>query len=121
MIEVFKLLESMQNVDYNQFFTLATTCYALRRHDRKLIKMRSRVDARKFFFSQRVANSWNRLPASIVQATSVNMFKKNACDKHLAGGMDAKTCSLLYFSDVPADIQRMTVAPRGMSLIVVCV
>ena len=87
MIEVFKLLEGIENVDYNQFFTSATTCYALRGHDRKLVKTRSRLDIRKFFFSQRVVNTWNSLPASVVHASSVNMFK-NAYDKYLAGGMD---------------------------------
>ena len=79
MIDVFKLLASVENIDCNQFFTPATTCYALRGHDRKLVKTRSRLDTRKFFFSQRVVNSWNSLPASVVQATSVNMFK-NAYD-----------------------------------------
>jgi len=88
MIEVFKLLEGIENVDYKQFFTLSTTCYALMRgHDKKLIKTRSRLDVRKHFFSQRVINSWNGLPANVVQASSVNMFK-NAYDKHIAGEMD---------------------------------
>ena len=87
MIEVFKLLTGVENIDCNQFFTPATTCYALRGHDRKLVKTRSRLDIRKFFFSQRVVNSWNSLPASVVQATSVNMFK-NSYDRYLAGGMD---------------------------------
>jgi len=70
MIEVFKLLEGVENVDYNQFFTSATTSYALRGHDRKLTKTRSRLDIRKFFFSQRVVNTWNNLPASVVPCTS---------------------------------------------------
>jgi len=87
MIEVFKLLEGIENVEYNQFFTLATTCYALRGHDKKLVKTRSRLDVRKYFFSQRVVNSCNGLPANVVQASSVNMFK-NAYDKHIAGEMD---------------------------------
>ena len=76
MIEVFKLLAGVENIDCNQFFTPATTCYALRRHDRKLVKMRSRLDTRKFFFSQRVVSSWNSLPASVVQATSVNYVQE---------------------------------------------
>ena len=29
-----------------------------------------------FFFSQRVVNLWNRLPATVVEASSVNSFKK---------------------------------------------
>jgi len=53
----------------HQFFSPATSCYALRGHDRKLVKTRSRLDG-------------NSLPASVVQA-SVNAFK-NAYDKHLA-------------------------------------
>jgi len=75
MIEVFKLLAGVENTDCNQFLTPATTCYALKGHDRKLVKMRSRLYTRKFFFSQRVVNCWNSLPASVVQAISVNMFK----------------------------------------------
>jgi len=57
MIKVFKLLAGVENIDCNQLFTPATTCYALRGHDRKLVKTRSRLDIRKFFFSQRVVNS----------------------------------------------------------------
>ena len=88
LIEVFKLLKGVENVDYDQFLTSSITCYALRGNNRKLVKMKSRLDIRKFFFSQRVVNTWNSSPASVVQASSVNMFK-NAYDKYLAGGMDA--------------------------------
>jgi len=31
---------------------------------------------RQKFFSQRVVNVWNKLTASVVEATSVNTFKK---------------------------------------------
>jgi len=44
MIEVFKLLAGVENIDCNQFFTRATTCYAFRGHDRKLVKTRFRLD-----------------------------------------------------------------------------
>jgi len=79
-------IEGVENVDYDQFFTPATTSYALRG---QLTKTRSTLDIRKFFFSQRVGlvNIWNNLPASVVRATSVNMFK-NAYDKYIAGEMD---------------------------------
>jgi len=87
MIEVFKLLAGAENIDCNQFFTPATTCYALRGHDRKLVKTRFTLDTRKSFFSQRVVNSWNSLPASVVQATSVNMFK-NSYNRYIAREMD---------------------------------
>jgi len=45
----------------------------------KLTKERSRLDTRKFYFSQRVVNGWNRLPVAVVNAESVNAFK-NAYD-----------------------------------------
>ena len=32
------------------------------------------------FFSQRVVNLWNRLPATVVEASSVNSFKKRLDD-----------------------------------------
>jgi len=78
MIEVFKLLEGIENVDCNHYFLYVSNHLlwtALRGHDRKLVKVRSRLDTRKFFFTQRVVNSRNSSPASVVQATSVNMLK----------------------------------------------
>jgi len=72
MIEVHKLLTGKEQVNYKQFFTLVDTPYDLRRHETKLVKDRSRLDSRKFFFSQRVVNGWNRLSANIVNTESVN-------------------------------------------------
>ena len=40
-----------------------------------LAKKQSRLDIRKFSFSQRTVNEWNRLSADCVGASSVNMFK----------------------------------------------
>ena len=40
-----------------------------------LAKKRNRLDMRKFSFSQRRVNEWNRLSADCVGASSVNMFK----------------------------------------------
>jgi len=41
----------------------------------KLKKHRTRLDLRKYFFSERVVNRWNELDEDIVSATTVNMFK----------------------------------------------
>ena len=43
----------------------------------------SRLDVRKFSFSQRTINVWNKLSTECVHAISVNMFK-NKIDKYLA-------------------------------------
>ena len=53
-----------------------------RGHNYTLVKKQSRLDARKYSFSQRTINVWNNLSTDCVQASSVNMFK-NKIDKYL--------------------------------------
>ena len=55
-----------------------------RGHNYKLVKKQSRVDVRKYSFSQRTINVWNNLSTDCVHASSssVNMFK-NKIDKYL--------------------------------------
>ena len=56
-----------------------------RGHKFTLVKKQSRLDVRKFSFSQRTINVWNKLSTEcvhIVYANSVNMFK-NKIDKYL--------------------------------------
>ena len=53
-----------------------------RGHNFTLVKKQSRLDVRKFSFSQRTINVWNKLSEECVHATSVNMFK-NKVDTHL--------------------------------------
>ena len=42
----------------------------------------SRLDFRKYSFSQRTINGWNKLSTECVHATSVNVFN-NKIDKYL--------------------------------------
>jgi len=81
MIEVYKLLTGKEQIDHRQFFNSADIQYDLRGHEKKLAKDRSRLDSRKFFFSQRVVNGWNSLSAKVVNSESVNSFK-NAYDRY---------------------------------------
>ena len=53
-----------------------------RGHNVTLVKKQSRLDVRKFSFSQRTINTWNKLSTECVHASSVNMFK-NKIDKYL--------------------------------------
>ena len=46
-----------------------------RGHNFTLVMKQSRLDVRKFSFSQRTINVWNKLPTKCVHAGSVNMFK----------------------------------------------
>ena len=53
-----------------------------RGHNYTLVKKRCRLDVRKFSFSQRTINAWNKLSEECVHASSVNMLK-NRIDKYL--------------------------------------
>ncbi len=80
-IEVFKILKGYENIDRNIFFSVKKD-RRTRGHELTLAKEQSRLDIRKFSFSQRTVNEWNRLPADCVGASSVNMFK-NKIDTYL--------------------------------------
>ncbi len=82
MILVYKILHGfLEGVQWHDFFQMADTS-RLRGHPLKPRKDRSRLDLRKFTFSQRVVNMWNDPPAEVVTASSVKMFK-NKLEAHL--------------------------------------
>ena len=80
-IEVFKVVNGYEDVDRNMFFKLKEGSRT-RGHKAALVKEQCRLDMRKYSFSQRVINEWNKLPNDCVNASSVNMFK-NRIDRYL--------------------------------------
>ena len=81
-IEVFKILKGYENIDSNIFFKIKENKIT-RGHNFTLVKKQSRLDVRKFSFSQRSINVWNKLSTECVHASSVNVFK-NRIDNYLA-------------------------------------
>ena len=71
-----------ENIDSNIFFEIKESKIT-RGHNYTLVKKQSRLDVRKYSFSQRTINIWNKLSTDCVHASSVNMFK-NKIDKYLA-------------------------------------
>ena len=63
-----------ENIDSNIFFEIKESKIT-RWHNFTLVKKQSRLDVRKFAFSQRNINVWNKLSTECVHASSVNMFK----------------------------------------------
>ena len=53
-----------------------------RGHEVRLVKYQCRLDIRKYSFSQRTINEWNKLSTDFVTASSMNMFK-NKVDTYL--------------------------------------
>jgi len=83
LIEVFKLVtgkEHIDMIDYSNLLQLDDTRYDTRGHRYKLKKRRSRLDIRKYFFSNRIVSIWNSLPSHVVEADSVLTFKKRLDD-----------------------------------------
>ena len=81
-IEVFKILKGYENIDSNIFFEIKENKIT-RGHNFTLVKKQSRLDVRKFSFSQRSINVWNKLSTECVHAGSVIVFK-HRIDKYLA-------------------------------------
>ena len=79
-IEVFKILNGYENIYSNLFFETKENKIN-RGHNFTLVKKQSRLDVRKFSFSQRTINVWNKLSEECVHASSVNVFK-NRIDKY---------------------------------------
>ena len=75
-IEVFNIVNDYENVDRNtcMFFKLKEGSRT-RGHKAALVKEQCRLDMRKYSFSQRVINEWNKLPHDCVNASIVNMFR----------------------------------------------
>ena len=74
MIEVFKTVNGFDNVDFRNFFHLSTT--GLRGYSLKIFKPSFKHDVEKYTFSNRVIDSWNRLPESIIDCESLDNFKE---------------------------------------------
>ena len=80
VIEVWKCLSGIYNVDYMQFFSLVNN-RRTRGHSRKLIKPRVNSTLYQLFFTNRVIDTWNSLPANVVELRSVDQLK-GRLDKH---------------------------------------
>ena len=84
MIQTFKILKSINNVDYRTWFeTMGDTVRRETRqasHPLNLVHKNVRTDVRKHFFSVRVQSRWNNLPDAVKNSVTVNGFK-NAYDE----------------------------------------
>ena len=56
-----------------------------RGHKYKLSKNRNNLEVRQNFFSQRVVDVWNHLPAKVVESESLDVFKSRL-DEELGSG-----------------------------------
>ncbi len=75
LITAFKILKGHLDIDTNLFF-LPAARRGLGGHPYKVLQGASHRRSRESAFSVRVVKYWNKLPASVVTAPSVNVFEK---------------------------------------------
>ena len=80
-IEVFNIFNGYENIDRNIFLSLKKD-NRTRGHEITLVKDQCRLEIRKYSFSQRTINEWNKSSTDCVTASSMNMFK-NKVDTYL--------------------------------------
>jgi ribonuclease P/MRP protein subunit RPP40 len=74
LIEVFKIMKGLEDVNKDKFFTRDTGC--MRGHELEyLFKPSCHLDCRKYAFSNRIINMWNSLPSNIIACNTVYSFK----------------------------------------------
>ena len=67
------MVNGYEDIDRNMFFKFKEG-NRIREHKIELVTEQCRLDMRKYSFSQRVINEWNKLSNDCVNASSVNMF-----------------------------------------------
>ena len=74
MIHVFKLLRSLTEAEWGDFFYLNVNP-SIRDHSTKLKKNQCHLNLRKKFFSNRVVNFWIGLPSDVIYSDNLKSFK----------------------------------------------
>ena len=84
MCQTYKILSGKEKVDPTSWFTMASEGERVTRQSADPLNIRPgapRLDIRRYFYSQRVVDSWNSLPTEIKNSLSVTAFK-NAYRRH---------------------------------------
>ncbi|MEC8568985.1 MAG: reverse transcriptase domain-containing protein, partial [Pseudomonadota bacterium] len=91
LVYVFKIINGLIDLPFENLFTFINTPYNLRRHRYTLKVEKFKTNTRKYFFSNRVAPVWNKLPETVVYSRNLEEFK-NQLNK-----IDLEQYADLYF------------------------
>jgi len=84
MLQTYKILSGKERVNPSCWFTMASDSERVTRQSADPLNIRPgtpRLDIRRYFYSQRVVDSWNIVPHAIKNSVSVSAFK-NAYKRH---------------------------------------
>lgn len=74
LIQVYKIFQGIDDINPEQIFERANY-NSTRNQYNKLRKRHCKTDLRKYTFSNRVVEKWNKLPLEVKEAPSINAFK----------------------------------------------
>ena len=92
LAETLKIVNGKYDINPELFFQLDAV--DTRGHHLKLFKKRFRLDVRKYVFSNIVIDNWNMLPASCVNCSTINTFKKHLSSELESEVIKIKVCQL---------------------------
>ena len=86
LIQVYKIFQGIDYIDPEQIFEIAN--YNRTRNQYNKLRVRHcKTDLRKYTFSNRVVEKWNKLPLEVKEAPSLNAFKNRIdANRQLAEG-----------------------------------
>ena len=75
MIEVFKITSGKYDSSVCKDLFEQNTTSSTRGHTKKFKKKKARLDNRKYYFTNRVIDLWNKLPENVISAKSMISFE----------------------------------------------
>ena len=81
LIQVYKIMSGKDNINPEKMFVLSRNTRT-RGHKFKIEKQGFRTNLRQYFFSNRIINQWNSLPANVVESPNIASFK-TGLENHL--------------------------------------
>ena len=95
LIYVYKLLFGTVDLNFDDFFALSS-CSTTHGHNYKLFLRYSRLNIRKYFFSERIVTAWNNLECNIINFVSKCLYYhvtwENMCTFSLALSHHFQSC-----------------------------
>jgi len=93
LVFCFKIVNGLVAGDLSSY-GLRQTKSSTRGHSQKLFVEHSKLDARRYFFSNRIIKPWNALPAETIASPSVFFFKRSLLKCNLEDYVSLKVNSI---------------------------
>ncbi len=81
MIEVFKIISEIYDRSTSDKLFTRQEKSIIRGNEKKIYKVRSKLNLQKYSFCSRVVNHWNSLPSAVVNAKTVTEFERKKLDR----------------------------------------